>query len=100
MFKNTTTKPPEKKKDVQVRECNLIPMSTSPLYDRDIRDKRIKVSESKGYILRDIESLSCLYFIFLLEIILQIVILLWLFMATKEKLEYEDFVGLTEWEKG
>ena len=21
-------------------------------------------------------------------------------MATKEKLEYEDFVGLTEWEKG
>jgi hypothetical protein len=28
------------------------------------------------------------------------IILLWLFMATKEKLEYEDFVGLTEWEKG
>jgi hypothetical protein len=37
---------------------------------------------------------------FSLDIILQIVILLWLFMATKEKLEYEDFVGLTEWEKG
>ena len=34
-----------------------------------------------------------------LEIILQIVILLWLFIATKEKLEYEDFVELTEWEK-
>ena len=66
----------------------------------DIRDKLIKVSESKGYILRNIESFSCLYFMFSLEIILQIVILLWLFMATKEKLEYEDFVGLTEWEKG
>jgi hypothetical protein len=26
--------------------------------------------------------------------------LLWLFMATKEKLENEDFVGLTEWGKG
>jgi hypothetical protein len=37
---------------------------------------------------------------FSLEIILQIVILLWLFMATKEKLEYEDFVELTEWGKG
>jgi hypothetical protein len=33
------------------------------------------------------------------ESILQIVILLWLVTATKEKLEYEDFVGLTEWEK-
>jgi hypothetical protein len=75
-------------------------MSTSPLYDIDIRDKLIKVSESKGYILRDIESFSCLYFIFSLEITLQIVILLWLFMATKEKLEYEDFFGLTECGKG
>ena len=37
---------------------------------------------------------------FSLEIILQIVILLWLFIATKEKLEYEDFVELTDWEKG
>ena len=100
MFKNKTTEPSGKKKDVQVRECNLIPMSISPLYDIDIRDKLIKVSESKGYILRDIESFSCLYFMFSLEIILQIVILLWLFMATKEKLEYEDFVELTEWEKG
>ena len=77
----------------------------TPLYDIDIRDKLIKVSESKGYILRDIESFSCLYFMFSLEIILQIVILLWLYyplhtMATKDKLEYEDFVGLTEWEKG
>jgi hypothetical protein len=37
---------------------------------------------------------------FSLEIALQIVILLWLFMATEEKLEYEDFVELTECEKG
>ena len=42
----------------------MIPMSISPLYDIDIRDKLIKVSESKEYILRDIESLSCLYFMF------------------------------------
>ena len=100
MFKNKTTKSSGKKKDVQVRECNLIPMSISHLYDIDIRDKLINVSESEGYILRDIESFSCLYFMFSLEIALQIVILLWLFMATEEKLEYEDFVGLTEWEKG
>jgi nitrogen fixation-related uncharacterized protein len=50
--------------------------------------------------MRDIESFSCLYFMFSLEIILQIVILLWLFIATKEKLQYEDFVVLTKWEKG
>jgi hypothetical protein len=42
----------------------LIPMSISPLYDIDIRDKLIKVSESEGYILTDIESFSCLYFMF------------------------------------
>jgi hypothetical protein len=61
MFKNKTTELSGKKKDVQVRECNLIPMSISPtpLYDIDIRDKLIK-----GYILRDIESFSCLYFMF------------------------------------
>jgi hypothetical protein len=64
MFKNKTTELSGKKKDVQVRECNLIPMSISPLYDMDIRDKLIKVSESKGYILRHIESFSCLYFMF------------------------------------
>jgi hypothetical protein len=57
MFKNKTTELSGKKKDIQVLECNLIPMSISPLYD-------IKLSESKGYILRDIESLSCLYFMF------------------------------------
>jgi hypothetical protein len=65
MFKNKTTELSGKKKDVQVRDCNLIPMSISPLYDIDIiRDNLIKVSESKGYILIDIESFSCLYFMF------------------------------------
>jgi hypothetical protein len=55
MFKNKTTELSGKKKDVQVRECNLIPMSISPLYDillviRYIkRDKLLKVGESKGY---------------------------------------------------
>jgi hypothetical protein len=41
MFKNKTTKPLGKKKDVQVRQCNLIPMEISPLYDMllDIRDQ-------------------------------------------------------------
>ena len=38
-------------------------MSISPLYDIDIRYKLIKVSESKGYISKDIESFSCLYFV-------------------------------------
>jgi hypothetical protein len=52
MFKNKTTKPSGKKKDVRVQECNLKPMSISTLYDLDIRDKLIKVSESKGYIER------------------------------------------------
>jgi hypothetical protein len=73
-FKNKTTKPSGKNKDVQVRECNLIRMSISPfIYDilLDIResDKLIEVSESKGYIiLRDIESFSCLYFMFSLAV--------------------------------
>jgi hypothetical protein len=55
-----------------VRECNMIRMSISPfIYDilLDIRDKLIEVSESKGYIiLRDIESFSCLYFMFSLAV--------------------------------
>jgi hypothetical protein len=35
----------------------------------DIRDKLIKVGESKGYILRDIETgFSCLYFMFSLTV--------------------------------
>ena len=78
MFKNKTTEPSGKKKDVQVRECNMIPMSISPLYDigKEI-NLEIKVSESKGYILKDIENFSCLYFMFSLEIILKIVILIW-----------------------
>jgi hypothetical protein len=29
--------PSGKKKDVQVRECNMIPMTVSPLYDIDTR---------------------------------------------------------------
>jgi hypothetical protein len=46
MFRSKTTKLSGKKKDVQVRECNLIPIYISPLYDMllDIRDKLIKVS--------------------------------------------------------
>jgi hypothetical protein len=90
MFKNKTTELSGKKKDVQVREWNLIPMSISPLYDIDIRDKLEILRVLVVYILCSHRRFN----------ILQIVILLWLFMATKEKLEYEDFVGFTEWGKG